>query len=468
MKIRPQIIPPLDKNFVPAVLWRKAYHSGCLSQKNRRTCILTGRRSDHTGFRKTLDLWPDTDTLFKLNLYYLERTIKFLLWQKGAVRIDVWGADRETKALSEIYSPTGERGFDHDFFGRKVYDERFSINVSKNKPLNLIRDNTQKIGGHWKGCRIGFDLGGSDRKVAALMDGKVVFEDETPWNPYYQSDIAYHFNGIQDSLKRAAANLPHVDAIGGSAAGIYINNEARLASIFRGIAEDQYPNLVRPLFHRLKNYWENVPFIVVNDGEVSALAGSLTGLKGSVLGIAMGTSMAAGYVNSSSHITSWLNELAFAPVDYRDDASKDEWSGDVGCGVQYFSQQAVSRLIPVSSIKLSDLLSQAEQLVEVQDLMMKGDERACKIFETIGIYLGYSLACFEEFYDLDQVLLMGRVTTGQGGVVIMEKAREVLQTEFPELEDKINIGLPDERFRRLGQAVIAASLPERKIKSSKK
>jgi hypothetical protein len=71
-----------------------------------------------------------------------------------------------------------------------------------------------------------------------------------------------------------------------------------------------------------------------------------------VLGISLGTSTAAGYVDATGSIRPWLNELAFAPVDYRVDGPPDEWSGDVGCGVQFFSQQGVARLAPLAGIDL--------------------------------------------------------------------------------------------------------------------
>ena len=97
-------------------------------------------------------------------------------------------------------------------------------------------------------------------------------------------------------------------------------------------------------------------------------------------------------------------------------------------------------------------------MTKVQELHEKGDAKAEKIFETIGIYLGYALAYYAEFYDLEHVLILGRVTSGKGGTLILHKAREVLAGEFPDLAGKIRIHLPDESCRRVGQAVAAASL----------
>src|ERR1051325_141544 len=181
-----------------------------------------------------------------------------------------------------------------------------------------------------------------------------------------------------DSLRKAAAHLPRVDAIGGSAAGIYRDNRVKVASLFRGVPPNVFNGQVKNLFLEVRKAWNNVPFEVVNDGEVTALAGSMSLGRNRVLGISMGTSTAGGYVNAEGNITSWLNELAFLPVDYRPDAPTDEWSGDYGCGVQYFSQQAVGRLLAPAGIALDAALPLPERLKEVQRLMQAGDGRARK------------------------------------------------------------------------------------------
>jgi predicted NBD/HSP70 family sugar kinase len=260
-----------------------------------------------------------------------------------------------------------------------------------------------------------------------------------------------------ESLKRAAAHLPRVDAIGGSSAGVYVNNRVKVASLFRGVPEDLFDKRIKDLFLEIKRAWNDIPFELVNDGEVTALAGAMALKANGVLGIALGSSQAAGYVTPQGNITSWLNELAFAPVDYNPLAPRDEWSGDYGCGVQYFSQQAVGRLLPASGLQVDEKLGLPEKLVEVQRFMSGGDDRAARIYETIGAYLGYSVAHYAEFYDFQHLLVLGRVTTGQGGQVIIERARQVLGSEFPEL--RVQLHLPDEKEKRHGQAVAAASLP---------
>jgi predicted NBD/HSP70 family sugar kinase len=178
-----------------------------------------------------------------------------------------------------------------------------------------------------------------------------------------------------------------------------------------------------------------------------------------VLGYSMGTSVAAGYVTPEGNITPWLNELAFVPVDYRDDAPADEWSGDVGCGVQYFSQQAVNRLLPAAGIEVPAEMPVAERLVEVQRLMAQGDPRARRLYETVGTCFGYAIAHYADYYDVQNMLVLGRVTSGEGGEVILAGARQVLKDEFPAAAETIRLRTPDEKDKRHGQAIAAASLP---------
>jgi predicted NBD/HSP70 family sugar kinase len=213
------------------------------------------------------------------------------------------------------------------------------------------------------------------------------------------------------------------------------------------------------LFQRLQTEW-GIPIEVINDGDVTALAGALSlGLTG-MLGIAMGSSEAAGFLDGSGRITGWLNELAFAPVDANPDAGTDDWSGNPGIGAAYFSQQAVNKLAGPAGISFPDDLDLPGRLKAVQARMEAGDPAALAIFETIGIYLGYAIPWYAEFYDLAHAMILGRVTSGAGGDVILAKAKKVMASEFPDVAKQVSIFLPDEMSRRVGQAVAAASLPQ--------
>ncbi len=458
LSITPRYRPPLDPAFVPVSLWNRAYRERVENNAKPAGLALALERSAGSVSVYSCPVLPHEGEGAELNNLYVERLLKFLLWQKGGSRITVAGEPRIAEYLRSVYSPGGERAFDYSFMGERVYGRPMAIVSCGFEDAPEEREITAPLGRHLDGFRIGFDLGGSDRKCAALVNGEVVFSQETPWSPGAQADPQYHIDGIQDSLKRAAAHLPRVDAIGGSAAGVYVNNEIRVGSLYRAIPQPVFDARVRRLFFELRQAWGGIPFDVVNDGEVTALAGSMALDDGAVLGIAMGTSVAAGYVTPRGGITSWLNELAFAPVDLREDAPADEWSGDRGVGVQYFSQQAVNRLLAPAGIDLGEV-PLAVKLERVQELMALGDARARLIYETIGVYFGYALGGFAEFYDFRNLLALGRVLTGEGGSIILNAARQVLEADFPATAAKIRFHIPDEKEKRHGQAIAAASLP---------
>lgn len=456
---KPNIQASLDPGFLPAALWNRSYREIARSIAGSRRLRIAVERDAETRWIFDASVLPDSLEFRSLNLKYVERLVKFLLWARGGALVRIAGAPDCIAALSAIYSEAGDRRFDKAFIGPRCFGAPLRFEEAAHDDIQPGAAKGQAESIDLSGNRIGFDLGGSDRKCAALIDGEVVFSEEIKWDPYFRKDPAYHLEGIQDSLERAARHLPSVDAIGGSAAGIYIDNEPRVGSLFRGIGEADFDRHIRGMFKQLKRRWGDIPFEVANDGDVTAIAGAMAIQDSAVLGISMGTSLAAGYIDPAGQITGWLNELAFAPVDYRDDAPEDEWSGDRGCGVQYFSQQAVGRLLPASGIQVDNGVGLPEKLELVQAKIQAGDERAANIYQSIGTYLGYGIAHYAEFYDFRHLLVLGRVSSGQGGGLILQQAREVLDLEFPDLSGKIAFQTPDEATKRQGQAVAAASLP---------
>ncbi|MBI3880790.1 MAG: ROK family protein [Verrucomicrobia bacterium] len=456
--IAPKISPVLDPDFRPAALADRAARAAAKATGRAVPVRLAIEQTDGSVFHHTTEIFPEGHASAADNYTHVERLVKFLLWGWGGWRIHLDGPKPLGDLLAKHFRDSVTGKFDSNIIGEKIYDRPIEVVVTRDLPA--ARAATKPLGRHLNGCRIGFDLGGSDRKVAAVIEGKVVFSEETVWDPYYQPDPQYHFDGIMDSLKKAAAHLPRVDAIGGSAAGCYVNNRVKVASLFRGVPADAFNKRVRNMFLDVQKAMGGVPLEVVNDGEVTALAGSMSLGKNAVLGLAFGTSLAAGYVTRDGNITSWLNELAFAPVDYNPDAPRDEWSGDYGVGAQYFSQQAVGRLMPAAGITVDSKMPPPEKLKHVQALMAQGDARARKIYQTIGTYLGYAIAHYAMFYDFDHVLVLGRVTSGEGGEIILAGASAVLKAEFPELAGRVAFHTPDEQDKRRGQAVAAASLPQ--------
>ena len=453
--VRPRIYPPLDETFRPAILVGRAIREK--ATKAGTTLAIGLQRSDTEFSRYATTVLPEGHPEFDASLQYAERIVKFLLWQRGGFRVYVGGPQAIGDHIRKCYASDGPRKFDYHFMGEQVYERAFEVISCSPDEVPTPHESGQRLGRHLEGSRIGFDLGASDRKVSAVVDGQVIFSEEVIWEPRMQTDPDYHYREIMTALTAAAAKLERVDAIGGSSAGIYIDSHPMVASLFRGIPKERFGE-VKDLFSRIRREVK-VPLVVINDGDVTALAGSMSINDVGILGIALGSSEAAGYVNMEGHILGWLNELAFAPIDYSPSAPPEEWSGDVGCGASYFSQQCVFRLAPKAGIEIPAGITDAEKLRFVQDRLEAGHEGARRIWQSMGVYLGYGLAHYAEFYDIKHILILGRCTSGRGGDLLLEGATAVWQAEFPELLPRITLHLPDEQLRRVGQSVAAASLP---------
>ena len=447
---------PLDQTFQPAILFNHHYVAAAQQSGRAVPLVIALERENKLVSRYETVAMPEADAT---TLRYVERLVKFLLWAWGGGKLYVGGPKPIGEAIRKAYSPRGARKFDFDMM-TAAYARTFQVVVTTAEKVPAAKESKVLAGGHLKGCRIGFDLGASDYKFSAVIDGVAVFTDEVPWDPKTQANPEYHYHHIVSGLHRAAAYLPRVDAIGGSSAGIIVDNEIRVASLLRAVPKKHFARAAK-IFKRIQREW-NVPVQVMNDGDVTALAGALSLGSRGMLGIAMGSSQAAGFMDRHGGIPGWLNELAFVPVDFQPDAAVDEWSQDKGTGVMYFSQQAVNKLLPAAGISLPEKMDLPARLKEVQNLMARGDGRAGKIYETIGCYLGFALAQYAEFYDFESALILGRVTTGRGGDMVIDGARAILKNNFPEVARKIELRVPDEKSRRVGQAVAAASLPSLK------
>ncbi|MBP3493388.1 MAG: ROK family protein [Oscillospiraceae bacterium] len=446
-------IPVLDPEFTPMLQFNRAF----LATATQPVSLAVERADGQVAATHTKI--HGTPEMAEADRYYIDRLVKTELWMKGGYKIYINNKELYDYLKGE-YCAEGRRAFDWEFMS-DVFEKPFEVVYTQNIPETL--DKPQPMGGHLDGCRIGFDAGGSDRKVSAVIDGETVFSEEVVWLPKINPDPEYHYEGIVSALKTAAAHMPRVDAVGVSSAGIYINNRTMKASLFLKVPKDLYEEKVKDIFIRaIRDTFGDVPYAVANDGDVSALAGTMSLGDNNVLGIAMGTSEAVGYVDANGQITGWLNELAFVPVDANPDAMVDEWSGDIGCGVKYFCQDGVNKLAPRAGIELDESASPAEKLKVTQKLMEQDDPRAAKVYESIGVYLGHTLAYYYEKYGFRYVLLLGRVMSGKGGDLLLSNCRRVLDEEYGEYADKIELKLPDEKFRRVGQSMAAASLPKSK------
>ena len=445
-------IPQLDPGFIPFGVWMDAYLKGA----KQPLAIAVERDQGRISVRHTFI--HGTPEMARADYRYVERVVKFLLWAIGGFRVYICGCSPIAKELQQAYSPNGERAFDFDFF-HKLYEVDLEIMDLPLEHCPAPHEVSQPLGGHLDGCRIGFDAGGSDRKVSAVIDGECVFSEEVVWFPKRNPDPNYQYNEILTAFRTAAARMPRVDAIGVSSAGTFIGNAPMISSIFYTVPRERWDE-VKTCYDRAAREIGDVPIVVANDGDVSALAGAMGLNTGNIMGLAMGTSEAVGYVDADKNVKGWISELAFAPVDLNEDAMQDEWSTDIGVGCKYFSQDAVIKLAPRAGIELNPELSPAEKLKQIQALMAQDDPRAARIFHDIGVYLAYTVVLYAHFYDIEHLMLMGRVMSGKGGNIILNTCSAVLKEEYPELARKCEVMLPDEKTRRVGQAVAAASLPQ--------
>lgn len=447
-------MPPLDDEFVPFGVWMKAYLEGA----SHPIAVAVEREDGLISVRESAIRGPEH---FDANLRYVERLVKFQLWSIGGFKVYITGCDDIAKVISDMYAPWGSRAFDYGFVG-DVYEHPLKIIAVSREDFPAANESAKAIGGHMDGCRIGFDAGGSDRKVSAVIDGEAVYSEEVVWYPKVTEDPEYHFNEIVNAFKTAASKMPRVDAIGVSSAGTFVGNSPMVASLFIKVPRDRRDE-VKSIYDRAGAEIGDVPLVVANDGDVTALAGAMSTGEGDILGIAMGTSEAVGYVDADQNVLGWINELAFAPVDLSPCALQDEWSGDLGVGCKYFSQDCVIKLAPKVGIALDPSLTPGEKLKVVQaiaaDAFNPQNEGALDIFRSIGVYLAHTLVLYASFYEIKTLLVLGRVTSGVGGDLIVSECNRVLSEEYPKLAAQINVTLPDEKMRRVGQSVAAASLP---------
>ena len=437
--------PKLDPTFIPFGVWRAAY----LKDAAQPIAIAVERDNGQISVHKTFI--HGTPEMADADYRCVERYVKFLLWSIGGFKVYICGCSELAQKLQAAYKVGGEREFDFNFVDQ-LYEKTLEIIDLPLDQCPAANETAVPMGGHMDGCRIGFDAGGSDRKVSAVIDGECVYSEEVIWFPKLNEDPDYHYGHILEAFKTAASKMPRVDAIGVSSAGDYIDNEPRVASLFIKVPRENWDK-VKTIYTRAAEAIGDVPLVVANDGDVSALAGTMGLGKGKMMGLAMGTSEAVGYVDADKNVLGWINELAFAPVDLQPNAMQDEWSTDYGVGCKYFSQDAVIKLAPRAGIELDSELSPAEKLKVVQGLMEADDPRAQAVFRSIGAYLAYAVVQYSQFYDIEHLMMLGRVMSGKGGDTI-------LKDEFPELAGKVEVMLPDEKTRRVGQSVAAATLPE--------
>lgn len=439
-------------------LWQ--IYDGIASKSNTDIVSVAWEREEGKIYRYDLPIPKRLDPeAVKFVSHVIDRITKFALWAAGGWKLYLSGPDAVVQPVAKAYTRKGARKFDYDFF-TSIYGRPMEVVVVPLKKMPEMTEKLVQVKTVADGNRIGFDLGASDFKISALRKGKVVFSKEFPWDPVKQADPEYHYQHLTAGLKEAAKVLGRVDAIGGSSAGVFVGKKLGLASLLRTVKAKNPSKFEQGqnMFYCIEKEW-GVPFEVYNDGDVTALAGMISMNKEGILGVAMGSSEAVGYVDPKRRMTGRITELAFAPVDFNPCAPCDEWSGDYGVGAMAFSQQAVNWLAIREGFKFPKTMKLPERLKVVQAAMEKGDEKALKVYIQIGRFLAHAIPWYNEFFDYSNMMILGRVTSGLGGCVILETAKAMLKDVYPEWGEKIDIFMPDEKARRLGQSVAAAQIP---------
>ena len=448
--------PILDHEFKPAYFENIEYLNAVKEFCESEEIDIAIERDNNKVDVFHLNIFPQGIGMDKENLKYVERLIKAILLIKGGWRIQIYGSDYIYYHIKKVFTSQPNGNFFY-LFASKVYGKELTVELVTKKNMVLKKyDKTKEIKRIDKGSRIGIDVGGSDIKVVAVIDKEVVFSREIIWNPKENDNIQYHYEKLRSAIKMASKYLEHIDFIGVSSAGIIVDNEVKLAALFKKVPESDSNDRVQKIYSNLAKEFNNVKCIVNNDGDITALTLARNSNDIGILGISMGTSEGAGYITRENCISGWLNELSSVSIDYNKNAEMD-WTYSQGCGGKYFSQQAVIRLAKKANIGFESGLTDAEKLEKVQELIEKNNEKACEIFKTIGAYLGYTIPYYLQFYDIKRIIILGRLTSGKSGQIIADTAKKVLSSEFKDICEKIEIVLPNESEKRVGQAITVAT-----------
>ena len=182
-QIKPNFVPLLDKDFCPAALWNHAFLKAVRdSGQGVPLCIALERNQGAISVFGT-EVFPEGHPRANDNLMYVERLVKTLLWQRGGFRITIGGPRFVGQYIQKAYTAKGIRAFDAQFMGEQVYEHPFEVIVTDADKVPEANEGSTPIGRHLEGCRIGFDAGASDRKVAAVIEGQQVFSEEVIWHP---------------------------------------------------------------------------------------------------------------------------------------------------------------------------------------------------------------------------------------------------------------------------------------------
>merc|ERR1712070_895990 len=468
---RPKVVAPLDPNFSPVILGKKKYLAAAAGCADRLEWALP--RADGCG-RGGIPVFPDGHEDVEASIYLAGVLIQEMMWQRSGSALLLAGPPSVCEAVAADFREGGRYEFEIKSMPNVcgTPDRPFTVTVCGAADMPEARDTPQVCGKDANGCRLAFDLGKSDIKVVAVKDNEVVYSKETEWD-VTNPDPQYHYDAIIAAMRLGKDALPQVDAIGGSATGTVSGaNEATWCDIFPNVPPDVYKEKVVDIFVRIaKDLAGDVPLKVINDGEVTALAAVQKIGKGNVMGISLGSSEGGGYANEDGNLMGWINELCYIKLDMNPNAPSDPWTNcHRGISHMYLGQRGATKnahkicevpenqRYPHPDMCTIKHENHAQVLKKIQEAMKENPDKASDLYKTCGVYLGYGLAQYVESYKIDHVMILGRVSKGAGGDLMLATAAEVLKTEFPDLPP-IQFHTADDHFKAVGQCIAAAALP---------
>jgi len=480
--VRPAVPAPLDPNFSPLILGKRQYLKHTKDCKDKLEWAMP--RSDGCA-RYSLPVFPAGSADAEASIYLAGVLIQEMIWQRSASELQLAGPPHICEPLKAAFSIGGAYEYEVKSMpmvcGTPTVPFQVKI-VSSTGDLPPAKDTPQVCGKNANGCRLAFDLGKSDIKTVAVKDNVVLDSAETEWD-VTAVDPQYHFDAIVTAMRKTIANakakgFDTIQAVGGSATGtVSGDNEATWCDIFPNVPPDVYKEKVVDIFKRIaKEVAGDVPLKVINDGEVTALAAvQKLGGKGNVLGISMGSSEGGGYANEDGNLLGWINELCYIRLDLNPEAPTDPWTKGAHTGIShmYLGQRGATKLAARAGVDVPDNLvyphpdmctirheNHAQCLKLIQKAMTDPakEPEVRQLYRTVGVYLGYGLAQYCEFYKIDHVMILGRVSKGAGGDLMLDTAKEVLATEFPEYSG-MQFHTADDHFKAVGQCIAAAALP---------
>ena len=175
----------LDKGFMPMALVCREMRENTVDN-GQDLIVAVERNQGYTYVYKTR-IYKDNTGHDEENCKFIDRIAKTLLWVAGGYKVTIAGSEVVGEYIKNTFCYGGTRDFDVRFMER-VYEAKFEVIVTDLANAPKEKSSACPVGKHLDGCRIGFDAGGSDRKVSAVVDGETVYSEEVVWFPKLNSD----------------------------------------------------------------------------------------------------------------------------------------------------------------------------------------------------------------------------------------------------------------------------------------